>query len=718
MFKRSRIVAAATTAAIAAVASPAAAAPTWLSPELAGKADYASESQVAVAADGTAIVVWMSLGDLGAASRRPGGAWRAEPLPAEPSRDAYTLRMAADAKGRALVVWPDSGASHTLRASVRGADGKWAPSIELASSTVTLASPEVAVNASGQALVAWVDAGQVKARAGRLGGAWGPIKPLGAGTAPSVAINRAGQGIAVWAGQVGRVHAFQMSAAGSWSGPLLLSDPVTGDGCDWSTGVTLDDSGNAAAAWARGEPVVSPPACVGKLAQVAHGSAAGVWQVPSTVSDPAQGAAAIAVAGSGSGHAVVAWDALNGVQAVRRAPGGGWSSRAPLGDATSSGPTAVMDRQGRAVVTWTAHVITSVIQARLSAPAAGWGAVQTVSLATGQADFLDLAGDGAGNAVAIWTRIPSSEHEVWSSRLDSTGPALTGLSVPAAGVAGSPVALRGAFADGWSGLDGAPAWTFGDGQTRRGASVSHAWTVPGTYTVGVRQTDRVGNATAATRRIAIAAPRLSITRAALNARFVRSRTRGRPALSLTGRLAGARPASLIARLRGPLRPKGAVAAVRLPAMSVPAGAFRSRVRLPKRLARRLLPGDFRLVLAGTAGGATVPAARRTVHVRAPAEGVVVTKRISTTRKGPNYARVSKAGKLWATFKFSAKGRPSRKLRAVWFAPGSRRPVGSFTVRAPNAFSYWGERDGLAAGRWRCVLKAGDKVVAAVSVRVG
>ena len=52
--------------------------------------------------------------------------------------------------------------------------------------------------------------------------------------------------------------------------------------------------------------------------------------------------------------------------------------------------------------------------------------------------------------------------------------------------------------DDWSGLGaGQPSWTFGDGGTGAGASVSHAFAAPGTFTVTIGARDALGNAAAA-----------------------------------------------------------------------------------------------------------------------------------------------------------------------------------------------------------------------------
>ena len=52
--------------------------------------------------------------------------------------------------------------------------------------------------------------------------------------------------------------------------------------------------------------------------------------------------------------------------------------------------------------------------------------------------------------------------------------------------------------------DGFIAWDFGDGAVGAGASVSHAYAVPGTYTVALRLTDAVGNVSTAARQIQVA----------------------------------------------------------------------------------------------------------------------------------------------------------------------------------------------------------------------
>ncbi len=91
------------------------------------------------------------------------------------------------------------------------------------------------------------------------------------------------------------------------------------------------------------------------------------------------------------------------------------------------------------------------------------------------------------------------------SVLDITPPAISSATVPATATTGQAVAMSAAVTDDWSGLGaGQPTWTFGDGGTGAGASVSHAFAAPGTFTVTIGAKDALGNAAAAvTRQIVV-----------------------------------------------------------------------------------------------------------------------------------------------------------------------------------------------------------------------
>ena len=78
----------------------------------------------------------------------------------------------------------------------------------------------------------------------------------------------------------------------------------------------------------------------------------------------------------------------------------------------------------------------------------------------------------------------------------------------------------------------------------------------------------------------------------------------------------------------------------------------------------------------------------------------------------------KAEQLWAYFHFAIPPRPGRLLTAQWLTPGgspAAPPVGK--PRALTVVSFI-KSPGLQRGVWRCVLRAGGRVVARASVRLG
>ncbi len=85
--------------------------------------------------------------------------------------------------------------------------------------------------------------------------------------------------------------------------------------------------------------------------------------------------------------------------------------------------------------------------------------------------------------------------------LDPVAPDLHELTVPDGGATGQTLALSARALDLWS--PAAIAWSFGDGSGAAGAAVSHCYDTTGERTVTVTATDLAGNASSATRTLAI-----------------------------------------------------------------------------------------------------------------------------------------------------------------------------------------------------------------------
>ncbi len=112
--------------------------------------------------------------------------------------------------------------------------------------------------------------------------------------------------------------------------------------------------------------------------------------------------------------------------------------------------------------------------------------------------------DEDGSVAAFWAT-PSTLR---AAAFDAGGPNLLSASVPTTATAGQPISFSASFFDLWSGLAaGQPTWSFGDGSTPlAGASVTHAFSSPGAYTITLTAADALGTTTTSTYPITVQSP--------------------------------------------------------------------------------------------------------------------------------------------------------------------------------------------------------------------
>src|SRR5262249_44741289 len=140
-------------------------------------------SQIAVDADGDAVVTWMVHGtNYHIQARALSHTGELGPIQtlSRFGRDAYGARVGADAAGDALVTWDSfDGTNYRVDARLRSADGVLGPIQTLCTNA---AFPEVAVDGTGGALITWEyydgTKRQVQARFRSATGVLGPIQPL------------------------------------------------------------------------------------------------------------------------------------------------------------------------------------------------------------------------------------------------------------------------------------------------------------------------------------------------------------------------------------------------------------------------------------------------------------------------------------------------------------------------------------------------------------
>ncbi|WP_245734496.1 PKD domain-containing protein [Nocardioides exalbidus] len=472
--------------------------------------------------------------------------------------DAVGQKLAVDASGTTTAVWTQTNGTHYLvTTSQRPAGGSWSAPVTLSQAGQHAYTPQVEVDARGGAVAAWYrsDGGRdrVQVTTRTPDGAWSPVETLSAAGQSAngvrVAIDDSGTAAVVWSRSDGatiRIQASTHAVGGTWTTPVTLSE-VGGDAI--SPAIAVDAGGTFTAAWTRYDGSYS-------LAQASSRPAGGDWSIPATLSEAGHGAARPRVAAGQAGSAVVVWTRSDGsnlrVQASSRQAGGPWSIATTLskpGSDVFAGPIVGLDTSGNASAVWTQLIggdtravaatrapgggwavpetispvgstkglvdlavgrdgttvavwtlagpgVTTQVQAALRHPGAAWSAGSPVSAFDGETVEPDAVVDPWGNASVAWFHyLPDTgRYRVQVAGLDAAGPVVGGFAVPATATAGQPVNLSLSAYDVWSAVAGT-TWSFGDGTTASGASVSHTWTAPGTYTVTATVTDAVGNTT-------------------------------------------------------------------------------------------------------------------------------------------------------------------------------------------------------------------------------
>jgi hypothetical protein len=103
----------------------------------------------------------------------------------------------------------------------------------------------------------------------------------------------------------------------------------------------------------------------------------------------------------------------------------------------------------------------------------------------------------------VWAGLGGGFYIAEAAGFDAAGPTIGELSIPSTGSVGQTLSFSLSATDVWSPL-GATTWSFGDGQSASGTSVTHAYANAGTYAVTVTSTDLLGNSTSASASVAIA----------------------------------------------------------------------------------------------------------------------------------------------------------------------------------------------------------------------
>ncbi len=533
----------------AALPASAQAAPTWLAPTtLDGPTPNVLLDQptaVAMNERGDAVVAWsdyITQGDANpgndevqivAAVRPAGGAFG----PTQPLRDPVDgafvpqLKAGIAGDGTAIVAFttPSTPTTTHVQVASTGPLGTFGPARDVTGSMADSANLlGIDVNEAGDVAFALEQSGSLRGATGTVAGPVSPLDPaLATGAYPGsgrVAIDPAGNVVWAWERDV--------------AGPRYLvevRDKPVGQGLLPTVTVSPDldgafAEGPAIAIGADGRAMVAYGFRDGSNAQGVRYNArsapaanwgSGIWNTtPGLLSKPGQQTTnyGVLLGIAPDNTATATYSASdNSVWAASRLSGQQFAGHQALSEA-SAGAYAQrlsVSADGSAIVVFEGG---QALQASRRDPgAAQFGATKEDVDAIGGPGYAadayttgtPVATDGHGNAISAYTinRCPtgcsSRESVTRTVLLDAEAPRIGDPSIPAAGVAGTPLSFTAPAFDVASAFT--TSWAFGDGQSAEGTSVSHVYAAPGAYAVTVTATDAVGNASSRSGTVQVAA---------------------------------------------------------------------------------------------------------------------------------------------------------------------------------------------------------------------
>ena len=212
------------------------------------------------------------------------------------------------------------------------------------------------------------------------------------------------------------------TADGAWGSAALIESEDAGDGL--SPQIAVDDSGNAVAVWQQFDG-----AQFNIWANHYDGSS---WGSAEMISDGTKDARTPQIAFDGNGNALAVWQEFSIVRYGLRSrsfDGSSWTNQFSIstgGTGDADFPQIAVDNSGNnALVVWQESdgVRTNIWANRYfdNSSGRGWDvAVLLESDNTGDAISPQIAGDGNGNALAVWLQSDGTRFNIWANRFDGS----------------------------------------------------------------------------------------------------------------------------------------------------------------------------------------------------------------------------------------------------------------------------------------------------------
>jgi hypothetical protein len=109
------------------------------------------------------------------------------------------------------------------------------------------------------------------------------------------------------------------------------------------------------------------------------------------------------------------------IMANRYTPSGGWGTATLIetdNGSADSPPQVAMDGSGNAIAVWTQHDANYYynIMSNRYTPSGGWGTAVLIETDNGDAAYPQVAMDGSGNAIAVWQQSDRTRTNIWANR--------------------------------------------------------------------------------------------------------------------------------------------------------------------------------------------------------------------------------------------------------------------------------------------------------------
>jgi len=283
------------------------------------------------------------------------------------------------------------------------AAGSWSAPVQLPG----LCGVSVAVNAAGAQVTAGFSNANMSIQVctSADGQNWSAPVTRAQGVSPAVAIAPNGRAVAVWEGGPGTAATLQASVrppGGQWSPAVTL-------GTDYGQPlIGIDGSGNAVAAWVAGNLAID----------TASLPAGGSWTPVTTLAARGQ---ALNLAVNSTGAAIVTWGTRSATVADSGTVLGGFATPVSVGPAPPYpvGHTHVaLNDAGQAALAWAAGA------GNLAATRSAGGTWSTpTQLSASTAGPVDVAIDGAGDAIAVFEQLQAAGSDYTAVAYTSKRPA-------------------------------------------------------------------------------------------------------------------------------------------------------------------------------------------------------------------------------------------------------------------------------------------------------